>query len=325
MSKRYETEKELRAEVERRLRGKIPEDIWEEIKIWDYPYDNYDVKDITNKLKSKIVPKSNQKRNIRASEIRAEIVARAMESRIKDGRKFLFGNPDPPLRDVTEMVKWIKSEAANQPIVDSEATSKNVLDYPDSNGRVRSVVVYEGTLLHKLWKHVRVRAKEIGCQEAQATEFILTGELPIVSPLSWSYSPPSRYEAPFYNPFLGEITLTIREPVNDKEVVKQYKKLRKIVWGDHRNRKSINERDAELVKAVIDWRRGYLKPSDPLRWPEIKTTWNRKYPKWRFDHWRYLEKAFRDAYAKIYPGIKWRGLDPHGIKKQIMKYRNLKK
>jgi len=124
---------------------------------------------------------------------------------------------------------------------------------------------------------------------------------------------------------LGEITLTIREPVNDKEVVKQYKKLRKIVWGDHRNRKPINERDAELVKALTDWTRGYLKPSDPLRWPEIKTTWNRKYPKWAFDHWRNLGNAFRNAYAKIYPGIKWRGLDPHGIKKHIVKYRNLKK
>lgn len=185
---------------------------------------------------------------------------------------------------------------------------------------VRRVAVAEDTLLQRLQNVSKVRAFEMGVDDASATEFILIGTIPIRSPIVCSYMLNPKVPADGLDIFIGEITITIREPVHDGDVLKAYRLLRKVVWGKKYNPKELNKRDATLVKCVIEWTRGRREESYPEQnWQEMMKDWDRKYPDWAFGStdgsWKTFHKSFMDAYKRIYPNRKGYRLDPYKNKK----------
>jgi len=304
--KRYATLDELRNAVEKKVGAKLGDAVWEEYQpFWDQPYDNGDIKEIVGNLReNNIKVEPEQRFIVQAYKIRSEIAAREMESNVRSDRQNLFSNPEPLLNDREEIAGWILEKSRNQESVNE--SSITTLDYPTTDGWVQQIAVYEGSFLHKLCKVVKVRARELDCQEAAVLEFILIGKEPIRWPTAYSYMRGS--EGSDIGPYIGEITITIRGPVKDDEIVSLYRKLRKIVWGKERNRKSISVRNAELVKHVTNWARGISKEADPKTWDDMMRQWNMLFPNWTFDYWQGFRRAFITAFEQIYPNRKWKGL-----------------
>lgn len=160
-------------------------------------------------------------------------------------------------------------------------------------------MVSDGTILRRLWVVVRNLAKELDCQEGQATAYILAGKLPVVSAISAIATPMLSKNKPNN----GKIEITIRQPVSEDELIKVYRKLRLALWGDKRDRQSPSERDCKLVEYV----KQRLDETNP-QWEKLMNEWNNLYPEWAYFHdsgYRGFRKAYMDAYKKIYPDINW--------------------
>jgi len=325
---RYESRSELLKAVEKRLKGRVSDEVWAVYQPgWDGPYDDDDVTEIVDDLreaKAEIIREDG----ISASWLRSEIDVREVEEVVGKCRRNLFGSPDPPFDVFEEMGEWIREEAANQPRPEGHAPrfgyrldTRDVppeqareivksrveenpgphglefatLAYP-VDGWVSRVIVPDGTRLRRLWGAVRYVAKQLDCQQAQATALILTGAVPVVSALSATTTPIVRRDGPSR----GKVVITIRGPVSDDDLLRFYRKLRQQMWDDLKAYKPLKERDAELVRFISE----RLDPDNP-QWQKLTNEWDQIHPQWQFDYADKLRVTFWRAWRKVYPGVKF--------------------
>jgi hypothetical protein len=297
---RYESEIELRAAIEKQLKGKLSDMIWNEYRPdWGPAYDDADVEEIIAELQLAGVSSSPEVKEVpNPAIVRSEIRARELLPWIRNDRKSLFGNPEPPFKNLSETEDWLRAEAEGQ---DPEKDFIGTLPFVNSDNWTGRVPVRKGSILQRLRDIVTIRAREFGCKEAQATVFILTGEVPYVPPIAHSCMVTKNRSGTSTG---GELTITIREPISTQRLVDYYRRLRQVIWGKERDSRPIEERDAEIVQFVLKNRHRLRRKS----WYIIMKEWNKEYPDWAFDYEDHFRTTFKRAYMKIYPGVKVEGL-----------------
>ena len=238
-----------------------------------------------------------------AAYVRAGLMPDSVKEHVAKIRLDIFGSQEPPFSNIETMGEWIRTEASKQnSLNNTDVTDIVTLQYPCNDpvqGLFASrIPVFDNVQLRKLVLAVRFIAKDLDCQEGQATALILADKLPIIPAIS--------VEIPqtFYSdrPNKGKIIITIREPISEARLVQVYRQLKQALWGD-KNHQLASERDCKLVEFVEQ----NIDPNNP-QWEENQKRWNREYPNFAFDGMD-NEASFRQAYKrakqKIYPSIHW--------------------
>lgn len=290
-------------------------------------YDPKKFKEHQQKRRKQSIKQRPTRTKGRAAFTRALLMPESIKQFITKTRFELFGNTEPPFSDIETMGEWIRQEAITQPPPEGHAprygyklpkgftweqiqamneTRPGVygleiatLPYPTKDHWTSVVPVSDGTRLRRLWVAVRNIAKELDCQEGQATALILANKLPIVPALSAKTMPTISKN----KPSMGKIEIIIREPISEDELIRAYRKLRQALWGDKKDRQPANERDSRLVEFITQ----NLDPDNP-QWESLMHKWNKEYPDLAYHHdsgWRGFAKAYKDAKQKIYPDIHW--------------------
>lgn len=323
---KYISEKELRSAIEKKLEYELSDGEWNDYSPdWNPPFDNSDLQEIIRHIPHEPNRKTRKSKDLlKSAYVRSKINVQSVQTLLEKARIKLFGSPEPPFNNLDDMREWIELEAKKQPLPEQFAprygylmpkdisgedlyklheerpgiygAETPVLDYPSTDKWTYRVPVAEGTIIKRLWLSVRSIAKRLDCQEAQATGLILTGMIPLVSPIIAEAIP--TFNADGLNQ--GKIVITIREPVSDKVVLELYRKLRERLWGHKRDHKLPTDKDCSLVEFMSS-----RYNSDNPDWEKLRIEWNHLYPDWYFDYWRYLRTTYERAKDKVLHQIKF--------------------
>ncbi|HEV2582222.1 MAG TPA: hypothetical protein VGT44_15305, partial [Ktedonobacteraceae bacterium] len=143
----------------------------------------------------------------------------------------------------------------------------HILQYPGLDGWARSIPTADGGVLERLRRLSDRLAEKYKWQHGQATAFVLTGGVPLISPIIITVSTNSR-------PLFSRIMLDVDPALSPKELILYYRRnRRKTLTARHRN---LSEKHMQL--ALFDSRR-----------PKAET-WVIKMDEWNKIHqteWRY--------------------------------------
>jgi hypothetical protein len=163
-----------------------------------------------------------------------------------------------------------------------------VLEYkrPESNWVQRIPTGRDGAL-RELVKISESLASEFGWQKAQATMFVLTGDVPGMSPVAVEVrSPP--IGGLKYGAWRSRIVITVDPILSPEEVAAIYKKSRaKLLKPRYR---SLSERHMTLA--------GFAAAFEGVT-PELMRKWNSKYPKWQYSKYSVFSKRVRVATERL--------------------------
>ena len=130
----------------------------------------------------------------------------------------------------------------------------------------REMPTAEGEVLERLRQLSETLARHYGWDKALATNFVLTGEAPLVPSVEIGWSYPSNFRT------LARISITVDPALSPREVADHYRRVRaEIVGGRHRELSEKHMRLATFTTA----RAGES-------WRKQMVAWNRKYPDWRY-------------------------------------------
>jgi len=125
----------------------------------------------------------------------------------------------------------------------------------------------EGGVLDRLRQLSQSLARFYGWDEAAATNFVLTGEVPFMPSIE------TRASVPFSYTTTARISLTIDPALSPREVANHYRRMRgRILEGRHRELTAKHLRLATFAAA---------RPAgETLR--ERMAAWNKEYPNWKY-------------------------------------------
>lgn len=124
----------------------------------------------------------------------------------------------------------------------------------------------EGGVLGRLRQLSEALARHYGWDAALATNFVLTGEAPLVPSVEIRRSYPSNFRT------LARISLTVDPALSPREVADHYRRVRaEIVGGRHRELTEKHMRLATFAAA---------RTGESLH--KRMGAWNRKYPRWKY-------------------------------------------
>jgi hypothetical protein len=109
-------------------------------------------------------------------------------------------------------------------------------------------------------------AKRYHWQEAQATVFVLTGQIPVIPSFRWSgnqFPPPRR------------ITLNIDLILSPKELAARYADVRQRLLQDKERHRELSRKHMSLAFFIIQ-------SADNEPWAKRLRAWNARYPKWKY-------------------------------------------
>lgn len=153
----------------------------------------------------------------------------------------------------------------------------------------RKAVAAAGVLntLHELAVHL---ARRYGWHEAKCTTFVLTGQVPVLSPIRYrvSYHGGSVYER-------ARIRLEVDPGVSPDRLVDVYRKVRRGV--SPRRRRPLSPKIADLVSFILGHPAG--------SWEARRKIWNEEHPDWRYDHRRSFSRDFHRAVASLFRPPSW--------------------
>lgn len=263
MAKRYESEGEYRQTIEKELRTKIPNEVWKIVCSVDCnpPYDQTDKQELIDKLADMGINEVKEDQPNTPAYIRSNIYARRALPEVEKIREPLFGSSDAPFEgDMIAAAEWLEVEAAKQPRAEGHAPRYGyklsykelqslsvekmkllqkekpgiygveiaILGYGRESGWTHYVVVSDGTNIRRLWLGANSIAKKLGCQQAQATAFILTGLWPYVAPIIIRSS--GGFDDIGVNA-RGKVEITITGPISIEVLIQAYRKILKKTWG----------------------------------------------------------------------------------------------
>jgi hypothetical protein len=276
----YETEEELRAAVEEVIPDLSDKDWYQHTPDHPAPYRD------SERLKI-LAALTSQKKNEHLEESAKEEIASRIEnipaphntlismpndlkSLTEKTRKYLFGITEPPFKDVHSAMPWIESIYSEEENIDK----KNIFN-----------------------AYCKKLKDRFECRDTDAGLYMLIGKLPFLPAVDFS----SRY-----NKMAGqwELTLKIREPISDEELLGLFRPLRMYIWKMDRGPKKITEKDDALVEFItpkLDTNHG-VKP----HWEPIMKDWNKKckseykHPEWQFANSNSIRMAYRRVKNKIH-------------------------
>jgi hypothetical protein len=127
-------------------------------------------------------------------------------------------------------------------------------------------------------------AKSYHWQPAQATLFVLTGQVPLVSSLRWSVKASDEAGA--------RLELNLDPLLSPKQLSAKYARLRKRLVGTRARVRQLSEKHLTLANFVAD------RPADEA-WAKRLRTWNAEYPRWKYRHESNFRRDAARATARI--------------------------
>jgi len=148
----------------------------------------------------------------------------------------------------------------------------------------RRVLTVVDPLLSKLARLANTLAERWLFPEAEATNLIITGRVPVV----WRYRGEVRLHLISRNP-TSRIMLELDPDMSPVEVAEVYRRFRAELKGDRDRVRPLHERTAVLAGWVVS------RPEDET-WRARRLVWNREHPEWRCDS---NSNFARDAHAAV--------------------------
>jgi len=154
---------------------------------------------------------------------------------------------------------------------------------PDSDPR-REVPTADAGALERLRQLSEALALRYGWDQALATNFVLTGEIPLAPLIETRSSVPHPLTA------LARISLTIDPALSPREVADHYRRIRgEIVGARHRDQSEKHMRLATFTAA---------RPAgETLR--KRMAAWNKEYPEWRYKEKRNFDRDCKKAIQRL--------------------------
>jgi hypothetical protein len=180
---------------------------------------------------------------------------------------------DPPGETIS--VEWSYDPQARprRPVVQT-------LLYIDEEDYMDGVRVFRGSLLDGLRRLSETLAGRFPWHEAEASNFVLTGEHPEVPPLTGEVRD-------------GTIRLTVEPFVSAGTVRNFYRQMEIRAGGDAKQDTAKAAAVLRFVLSQVDDKGN--RPS----WPELQDRWNASHPEWQYMDRGSLRKTFRRAYRRI--------------------------
>ncbi|MFC2023905.1 hypothetical protein ACFLT5_04140 [Chloroflexota bacterium] len=308
---RWDTKRELRKEVERRI-GSVDDSDWD-VLAPDYPsYDDQDLHQVVNELRNAgYGKKGTPERPVSegAAVVRGMLVQKweHVQTIVREFREQHFGAPSPPFGTLTAAARWIEDQGgqggslvrivcidpARLSELDRNAIGEGrpenlqahahhrllTVDYlVEKDGPVHRAYARRG-VLEALKRASSELARWWDIPQYQAVAYILVGARTYRDPLQVVMSVGSH----------PRVTLTIADPsITAERVADAYVKARKRIWGVKRGRR-LSERDTALAEFVFD--NPHL-----TTWHDRQKKWNKDHPgDWAFDETEAMRKAFERA------------------------------
>ena len=274
---RYETQTELRRAAEKKLERTVNDSDWSGAAFetgtssWG-PYDDGDRDALVNYLRErgysrpqKTVEDFAQAWQAYQERVRLTLsLDGPVQQRIREFRRRVWDTPEPPFAGGPEAAaEWIEAEVQ---ALGEISLSERVLKWTKADGSLGFHAVPARGRLAELYGLAELVVKLVDCRHAEAVEYILTGKVPEVEPVS-AILRRSTGTGKFHT---GEVVITIKTPdVSPEQVAEVYKRARKAVWGMSRSAPA-SELDAELAnfalqeedKSLRRWNREHEKKVD---------------------------------------------------------------
>lgn len=327
MAKYIDSKTELKRVIEKELVAKIPNEVWDFVIAERHPpFDKEDKQEFIDILAEHDIVKIIEEDANPRSFIRSKIYAQRVLPEVEGIRRELFGSKEPPFpNNLIAAGDWLETEAKNQPAPEGHAprwgyklspgemkklTVKKMkklqlerpgkyglefatLGYSRGDEWAHYVIVSDGTRIRRLWLDANTIAKKLGCQDYQATDFILTGSLPYV-PSMYIKKSGSLDGIGIYA--RAKIELILYEPVTEEKLIQEYRIIRKKIWGKVKSSRKISHRNEQLIyfsEENID----FETPS----WEKNRRKWNNKFPNYWYKYPRTFRTAILRAYKRIFP------------------------
>ena len=213
---------------------------------------------------------------------RANATDLQLVSFVETARASGFGSTAVPFLDRDKLTEWVEARAiAGDKAGPDDEANRVRLHFVGRNG-LSDVSVKADSVLGKLQRFSAPLANWLGCSEALAVDYILTGEIPLVMPVTGLITP-------------HRIELRVNYPwVRPDSVRKAYALAREF----QRGLPGITEDEpSPRVRSLLE----FLASTEGLRHAERYETWAAKYPEWPYE----TLDSFRAACSKA--SRRWRG------------------
>jgi hypothetical protein len=215
------------------------------------------------------------------------------------------GEGDSVVGHATIRVRWSENpEGIEQrvPWAVPEGEDLAWLEFMNEGGEDDDIAVWHDSLLGELQRVVSRLTERFPWREARATWFILTGEPPLVPPVTVRYTlghPLVRLKrfGDTRRFTYGEVTISAAPWVSEKIVTEAYYNLQSRILPGKQNQ-PLGRRGLEVLRFVLQ-RENPLELTRARRrqiGKELVEAWNRKYPHWSYDKYGQPTSVFWDAY-----------------------------
>lgn len=328
MDSRYESEGEFRKAVVEELRRQglrhLEAREWEQVRPgsldWQMPQGREDVDDVVASLEkirpperrpSKRVPKARPRRRRETylygsdEHSRADEASRESANRpevvkpIEDFRRDVWESDEPPFDDSSVATRWL----ASIPSPFATPVSFGVpqlppytqLEYVTPHLGVTSIVVSQDSAQGRLKDIADRLCETLGCFPAQAVSFVLTGQTPVVWPVTADFP---------IGP--GSITLHVNHPWVSRETVQRVYGLieemrRHLVAASltaEQRRQQVAAATDKLHPRVVALVR-FVSVTRGLPWPQKYKVWNQRHPEWKYESASSMQVSLTQAHGRL--------------------------
>jgi hypothetical protein len=179
------------------------------------------------------------------------------------------------------------------------------LEFRNEEGEDDYMAVRQDSVLGELQQLASSLTEQFPWGEAQATWFMLTGDLPLVPPVKVRYTSrpvhvhlKSSYNAERFT--YGEVTISAAPWVSEDIVAEAYFNLQRRILPGEQNR-PLERRRLELLRFVLQ-RENPLELTKTRRGQigkELVKAWDRKHPNWAYGQYNQPTSAFWDAFNDV--------------------------
>lgn len=306
MPKKYRSEEDWKAAVEKRIRKPVNDYIWKELVESGFVdgviEGDTGVKDLVSEYRKLeriyqkgleigaetygarrlfLVRKEGKSSTSKTDIILSKLIA-AEIGRLPIVKKFRREALKGRLVQPDKIEDWIQTvKEVEEQVYESRYVWSDFISFPARTGRIKQTLIpLEGTLgrLKDLANEIITRYCP-GWQEAEAVGFILVGQAPLIPKVRYK-SMRGVINGPCW------ITLKFDARMTPQDLAKEYAEIRCQLLGRH-HVKPLTRKHQELAMFAAEYK-------DGLTWKKLMHKWNEKFPEWAYENYRLFH---RDAIA----------------------------
>ena len=236
---------------------------------------------------------------------RAEEASREQANRpevaklVEDFRRGGWESDEPPFDDDSAAKRWLApippTFAITAPFVVPLRPPYTQIEYVNPSSGITSIGVSQDSAHGRLQDTSDRLCQTLGCFPSQAVSFVLTGQVPVVWPVTAEFP-----TGP------GSITLHVNYPwVSPRTVQRVYEQVEEM--RRHLVAASLTaEQRREQVAAVTDKLHPrvialvrFVSSTPGLPWPQRHKAWNRQHPEWKYESTSSMQVSLSQAHGRL--------------------------